>query len=1439
MTPRTIAWRSALTAILIGLLVLALTPAGVWLAGVVATSVAADHGWELDIGDHGGTLVFAADLQSVHLRLPEKGIEVDIARVSLAPWSWQVDLQQPNIRWSRTDSEAAAAGGARDTLRLPLENLPAVEVMDGAFVLGARGDSLQLDLKAIDASLTPDHGEATLDLSLGEWTVSAGDDTITGEARSSWRLQATAIDLQEAFVRVATAAMHGTVRGQASLDLTPGLDLSAAFTGEGAASDLEDLWLDLSVDGALAPLTLRGSVAGAATHTTAGPLALQAAGGVVSAAVSVDSFDVEIAGGRVSGQALWRADSGINARGRITGVGLQSFTSKALRGTVDGHVQLRGSPDNPDIEADLQSQAIAGIAADPVDLALHLDLQDERLAFQAVSEHIGRLDGSGHFALAPVGYALDLTGNLDAEAWLGLSWPLVVQGSLRADTLEATLTAPDLPFGERPPGPVRIDGSLTAWRFLDLQLGVDEDQVLAHTRLDLATAHLDTLNGTTRGLPLADLSPWVSGQLQGRIAARGALKGGTKAGLSVRVDDFGVAGWNIGPTTLVARLDAGKASIVAGAEGLEIHAEVDTGGTARFVADLRNVTAHRATFGDSIVATGQIHGAATWRRWTEGELSVEVDSAHAVLSGWSLGLPDGVDGEYADGHIRWRPTEVHTPLGRLQLRGDLTADSLLLAATIDSVDLSGLEQVRARGEVSLHVGGSLDDPQARLDVGLRSVELSGRPLGDLTASLDLRDSLRGSLQISTAGSDQAGMALTLSSPRDDFIPRGRPIGNEEAHIRPTTQDLDASTLATYAFGDSTALTASLSADLRLPACQLLQGIRWRDLTGYVELQELTLHRDRVRLRLAEPSRAQLSRDQAELKGFDLPVEVFQRDTDAFEAAGSVHINGRLVGDGGGLRVRVEDLDLLVLEKAIPGRVSLPTGELSLQANLTGTFEALALDASARVALDLLGEVSARAFGRPRAWNGSVTWVTPVEDSLLVTATAPAINIWPKWDELTMRARSEGIELLPLLDQVPQLETLIGTVRLDVTADSLSTNPRFAGQVEVEDLQLALLDVKPGYSFPAGRIEFGAEEGARAHAELSGFTGRTMNGDGTLQLSGFFDLLPEGGTDYRLALSGQDIPYAYEDVFEAPDIDMELVLRPEERGPLLEGDVTLSLPKADVQLVDLTAPPVPPPPTVPNVWLENTHLNVYVDIDGLESRSELSNITLEGQARVYGTFYQPRFQGELEIVDGQVIILNRAFDFTRGRIILDRLVPTYSILDLMYDPILLDPELDLEATVTVQPHDPNEPEAEVTMVLDGPASTAAPRLTSPGLGDGEVLNLLAFGQTTRDSGTGYGDALATAAGQLLLARRVQRVGLDEFLLMPSGTTLGTAGESSVRVGKFLSWPVPMWVRYEARTREAGNGQFEVEYHILPWMTIDASAYSEYQLYGLGVGLKREF
>jgi hypothetical protein len=1421
---------------------LTLTPMGVWLVRLALSSAAEEAGWMLTVGEHGGALATGVHLRDVNLRHAEHGLEIDISEVTLEPWSWSVVLQRPNVRWiPLTDSVVADAPAPPSALELRLENLPVLDVVAGSFLLDA--DSLLLEVTDVTASLSAEGDEAQLHLACKHWSLTRGTTEFSGEGRSRWRLHSGAVDLQDLFLRTKTEGSNtegaqATLRGQGQLALVPPFQVSSKLMLAGETTAVEQLWLDLSTDGTLAPLDLRVTTKGGGKQPILGPFSVQAAAYIDSQSIRADSVQIEVAGGRVHGHVSWQ--TGLDITADLDGIETGVITKDALRGGVQGRVVVSGAIDNLQIETNLQADAISGIAAEPVDLALSATVEDGQLVATVVSDQLGTLDASGNLELTQGSHDLNLSGELNAAPWLGRDWSLSVQGDLRNDSLDISMQAPRLPYGEDPPGPVQIDASLVGWQHLDVRIGLDRGRIEAQAKIDLATAHLDTLRGSTRGLSLQKLAGNLGGRLDSRWDVGGDL--GSPAGvLSLQVDDLAMQGWSLGPTTVKASIAEGAICIDGQATGLDLHATIDTS-SAQVTAQLADALLHRRSSKDSLQFTGKVDTAVPLYDWEQGEMHAQIVAASARLAGWKLELQSGTQVDFVDGHLRLHPTELTTPLGTLRMNGDLAQDSLDFVAVIDTIEIGSPEidspkEMTGAGQVRLQVGGSLQDPRARLDLALTSLAMGDRPLGELTAFLDLSDSLRGALITGYPDNDVSGLVAQLSAPSADFQPLGKPTGQEQARVRIVAEDLDASIFATYALGDSTNLTASMSADLLLPARDLLGTIDWRDVSGVLALQGLVVERNRVRMRLAAPSQAQLDEGRVALEGFDLPVEVFQRDTDAFEAAGSVHINGKLAGDGGRLSIRTEGLELLAVKRVLPGRPYMPDGVLALQANLTGTFEDPALDVNGEIELDLLGYLSARVFGRPRAWNASATWVTPVEDSLRVTVSAPAVNIWPKWDEMTMRAHSRGIDLLPLLDQVPQLENLAGTVRLDVTADSLSTNPRFVGQIEVEDLELVLLDVKPGYSFANGRIEFEAREGNVAHAELLGFQGKTTRGKGQLELTGFFDVLPGGDTDYRIQLQAQDIRYEYDDVFDAPDIDIDMALVRDEEGPLLEGRVKLNNPQADVQLVDLTAPPVPPPPTLQNEFLENTRLNLYIEVDGLETRSELSRITLAGQTRVYGTFYQPRFQGELEVEEGEVIILNRPFTFSRGRVILDRLVPTYSILDLMHDPILLDPELDLEATATVQPNDPNEPEVEVTMTLKGPVRTAAPRLSSGSLGDTEVLTLLAFGSVSAKKE--YASALYAAAGQLLLSRRVQRVGLDEFLLLPSGTALGTVGASAVRVGKFLSWPVPVWVRYEANTLEISRGQFEVEYRITPWMTIDASAYSEYQLYGLGVGLSREF
>lgn len=1432
---RRLGWGS----VVVALVVLTVTPVGVWCATTIAGWVAARAGWELNVAHHGGGLLTSVILRDVTVRSGQDQ-EVRIAEIGLQPWSWALAIQSPHVRWVQpVDAAADTQASTTDSLTLPLQNLPAITVTGGVVSLAV--DSLRLDLQDLDAALEPlEDGSFTLDLSVSAWRLVDSQTQTEGDLRARAALQPTRVDVEQLFLRARTDQGEGTVRGSAEVGLGAGPTIAADLTAEGTWADIQEIWLDVTATGDLQPLSLQIAAEGGATTPTLGPVEATTRVEIDSTSVRTDQLRITGAGGVIDGPVSWN-DGVIGLSLALQNIALGPATEQALQGAVDGMVTVEGSLDDPSIHIRLQSGAIDGLASDAVDAALHVALTDGQLHAEITSQRMGSLAASGPVAWQDMTYDLALAGRLDAGPWIGRPWLLDTRGRVRGDSLTARLRAKQLPFGVEPPGPVVFDIGLTEWRHLDVGAVVDRGQLAVRLKWDLTSGRLDTLHGQSRGLSLDHLTASTSGRVDARLQASGTLPEEGSAGLTLQVEDLSVSGWSLGATEVDARFGSGTLRWEAAASGVDVQGEIDTTGRAALRAHLDDALFRHAVDDHAVRLSGRIEAEGRLDSLMGSAVQVALDSAQANVAGWVFDVPEGLQLNHADGRTRLSPTRVVTPIGQVGIQGWLSPDSVAVTARLDSLRLEE-SGVAAAGRVSLDVDGTLQTPQARLAMQLPSLRLADRELGGMTVHATLHDSLRVDLALATTTQSDAPLRMRLRAPAAAFQPDSTGAAGGLAVLHLSIVDLDASSVATWLVGDSTEVHLTAQADVQIPAEQLLGGLVWRAVSGTVALEDLVVVRDRLRLRLHEPSRAELSRGGlAKLQALHVPVEVYQRDTQAYEPAGDIRIDGSLAGAGGRLTVAVDELQLRPLGRALPDRLSLPEGALSVQVSLTGTQEEPALDATAELELDLLGHVSASAFGRPNRWSARALWLSPVEDSLLVTATAPAQNVWPRWDEMTVRARSGGIALLPLLDQVPELESLEGVLRLDITADSLAADPRLSGQIDVQDLELTLLDVRPGYRFGSGRVQFAErEDGAGTRALLQDFTGVATAGGGGLELSGHLDLLPGWGTTYDVRLTGQNVRYEYDDIFVAPDINLDIGLRSRAQGALVSGRVRMKGAQADIQLVDLTAPPVPPPPTIQNEYLEDMGLDVYVDIEGLQTRSELSDITLAGQARIYGTFYQPRFQGELGIDQGQVLILNRQFSFTDGRIVLDRLVPTYSILDLLYDPILLDPELDLTAKTTVKPTTPGDSDVEVTLSLVGPVSTAAPRLTAPGFGDTEVLNLLAFGSATSAAGgADYASALATAAGQLLLSRRVQRVGLDEFTLLPSGTALGTVGDTAVRVGKFLSWPLPVWVRYEASTTQVSSGQFEVEYQITSWLTVDGSAYSEYQLYGLGLGWSREF
>ena len=540
---------------------------------------------------------------------------------------------------------------------------------------------------------------------------------------------------------------------------------------------------------------------------------------------------------------------------------------------------------------------------------------------------------------------------------------------------------------------------------------------------------------------------------------------------------------------------------------------------------------------------------------------------------------------------------------------------------------------------------------------------------------------------------------------------------------------------------------------------------------------------------------------------------------------------------------------LALEDADLAFFGGPKGLVQLDAEVRGTTSAPQIAADLAVESADLGKLRGRLDGDREGGDWHLNWTTSLDDSLTVTGRIPwdlqagTLSLDKGW----LEAHSDGIGLLFLSKNlIAELDHLDGRISADLRAEGLDSTLSLQGQIGVKGLEFALLDLEPTYALPDGQLQFNDRQ-----VELVGFSveKEPKRGFRSASITGQLDLARLDDPSFDLRLQAERMTSYYESVgqsFKADDIDLDLSFAGSLSASKLAGRVRIDRPKSEASLVVLALPVPPPPPALRDDFLENMALAVEVDIRGLAVDSELAEVEASGAVEVGGTFYKPLFQGDITIDQGQVFVLNQQFNITQGSVVFNRLAPTKSILDVMYDPLELNPTLDLEAkTEEIEDIEDGE-KYVVTLTLQGPAQKIVPNFSPLDLLS--TVNLLAF-NTVSNRDLKYKTALGTAAGQLLsgqvekvLSGQVEKVGLDEFVVLPSSTVFGAEpGDPALRVGEYFSrrLPLPLWVRYEAPLKEMASGEVRIEHKVKSFLIITGSAQSKYDHYGLGIGLKREF
>ena len=1414
-------------AVLAAVLVLvAVTPIGpAALAHLLERGVG---GWQISIGSRRGGLLYAFSFSDVRCQNSALGVTVNAEYIAAWPWSWEVDVQAPKVR-IEPGTEADSTTAATD-IELPLAFLPNLNATAG-----------------------------TLDWQLGETRIVAQDwhGAYRAVADTSAHLELTLSDLQGVPLRSLTLDLalsphridRGEIRAVGTGDslrsdlhasFALGLKLPRPLQMEATATVEADSArgsLAAEIVGAVTPLQLRGTLRGTGSAPVVSAVDLQGDMRANGTRLVVDSLLVSLFDGTLTGEATYfftRDSLQTQLRGEGFDLALAApFAGRAEFDLAAGvHLQHRryaadfaARLRDVDLISDQRFDAEITGWHRP-DGATRLDLQSPLLELVA----------TGSSSLAG-DYDLALKGALQAASFLRGAAPIAIAGQAKPDTLALRLTTNHLPgeLGEEF-GPLAADLHLSANRYLAVDLRLERDLLVARADIDLEHSEIDTLVADVDGLAVERVMPELSGRLAANLHGSGGLSlAALRLGGRVATTPLEYAGWQTGELALDVGWDQGAARVSGGGPGVSVLAKLDVDG---------HLTA-QADFADTLLrgvddAVAALSGALRWKGPLEDldavQANLSLDSLLLRQGEWVLQNYGPLKADYGDGRLDLTALHLQTSVGLVDLSGWVGRDSLSVAAELSALELSNLaSDLSATGDGHLRIGDTLARPEAQGVVSMEEMRLDTLALGNARLRLALADTLAAEF------STNAGVRLALTCPAAPlFGPGAAP-----AQLAIEAKAADLGPLLSYALGRP--LYGRLDLDGHLEAALGDSMPSWRDLSGRIDVRGLVIESqataDSLRLDLLSGGHFAFDEGRVVLDSVAIGLRRYDRDRLALQPAGTLRLAGQLVDTKPSkIELALKDADLAFFGG--------PEGLVQLDAEVSGTASAPQVTADLAVKTADLGALRGQLVGDRHGGDWHLNWTTLPDDSLTVIGRIP----WDlqagelSLDEGWLEARSDGIGLLFLGDLIAELDHLDGRISADLRAEGLDSTLSLQGQIGVKGLEFALLDLEPIYALPDGHLQFNDRQ-----VELVGFSveQEPKRGFRSASLTGQLDLARLDDPSFDVRLQVERMTSYYEDVgqsFKADDIDLDLSFAGSLSASKLAGRVRIDRPKSEASLVVLALPVPPPPPALRDDFLENMALAVEVDLRGLALDSELAEVEASGAVEVGGTFYKPLFQGDITIDEGQVFVLNQEFNITQGRVVFNRLAPTKSILDVMYDPFELNPTLDLQAKVEDIPNIKSGYEYDVTLTLKGSAQKIVPDFAAdsedPDADPVEdylsIVNLLVFNMADLDVADLDYDAAVTAAGQLLSKQVEKEVGLDEFTVLPSSEIAGAEPGVALRAGKYLGGlPLPLWVRYEALLKEMAWGEVRVEHRIKSFLTIVGSAQSKYDSYGLGIGLKREF
>jgi autotransporter translocation and assembly factor TamB len=531
-----------------------------------------------------------------------------------------------------------------------------------------------------------------------------------------------------------------------------------------------------------------------------------------------------------------------------------------------------------------------------------------------------------------------------------------------------------------------------------------------------------------------------------------------------------------------------------------------------------------------------------------------------------------------------------------------------------------------------------------------------------------------------------------------------------------------------------------------------------------------------------------------------------------------------------LTLRVQRIRLADFSGLTPARVK-PIGLASAELTVHGSAAAPIIAMSGSVAdLNVANFPQAQlsmqlSYGAGRA-QAQATLVQDAAHSLTASGTVPFQLSWARGFEsritgdADLRAVTAGLDLA-VLNAInnPQLGKIGGTLTADVSAHGPLLHPLPHGYIRLIGVHASITHTRVDITQATAEIQLAPREVRLTSMSAKAGKG-VMTGDGAVTLSP--DGRPER-VDLRVALDQWPAIATHQyNATMAARIDASgpaAAIRAAGRVELLYGifrpdlSVTGSAPRPDDTITVVHRwsenPQLPPPPPPSSTPAGPIFKNLAIEMDVVVDRNtwiKTADFELEGQIHISKKRGRdPIVYGTINTVHGTLVVAQREFDLTRGRI-------TFT------GDNKLNPELLIVAERRVQNY-------QLFATVGGNAKKPTLTFSSiPDLPQADILSVMMFGKTSNNLSGGQQNDLQNQAISMAGGYAASQIGQAVAKSLGLSSLGVTTSSGGVGLSRYLGKNI-----YVSASQSASNMQdrrAEIQYYITPSINLNTSASTNY-------------